>query len=317
MRSHPKPRFQYTVDLAAEKRRLAALLKKPDRRIPAKSASNLLVATWNLTNFGLQQREAVHLQLMAEVLRRFDVVAVQEVADDLAHLEQLVAALGTRWEAIYTDIGGNDERAAVLYDTRRLRPTGLAAELAMRGYDLPRIEVEEVAAEAARTLGGGFNRNPFMVGFAAGNFRFTLVDVHLFWSNLGIRELETDALGRWAKNRSVKAFPPGGDIVLIGDWNMPHVRPGDRLYDIAKRHGVVFPKHTTDLVGTNLAGDSDYDEMAFFPGKTADDWTGAMGVLDFDNAVFPDLYQADHERFYEYVRYYVADHRPLWAEFKR
>jgi len=85
------------------------------------------------------------------------------------------------------------------------------------------------------------------------------------------------------------------------------------------RSGTAWSSRSTppDLVGTNLAGDSDYDEMAFFPGKTADDWTGKMGVLDFDNAVFPDLYQTDHERFYEYVRYYVADHPPLWAEFKR
>jgi len=46
-----------------------------------------------------------------------------------------------------------------------------------------------------------------------------------------------------------------------------------------------------------------------------------MGVLDFDNAVFPDLFnptdRAKRLRFFQYVRYYLADHRPLWAEFKR
>ena len=64
-----------------------------------------------------------------------------------------------------------------------------------------------------------------------------------------------------------------------------------------------------------------YDEVAFFPQKTKEDFTGRMGVFDFDGAVFNDLWDASskkqQQKFFQYVRYYIADHRPLWVEFRR
>jgi len=316
MQPFKKPSFSYTVKVAAEKQHLAAHLQDPKRRIPAKTGQNVLIASWNLANFGLQKRQKAHLQLMADIIGRFDVVALQEIADDLTHLDEVLGFLGGGWRAIYTDIAGNAERAAYVFDSARVTPSGLAAELAMRGYELPVIEVEGLAADVAKSNAGGFNRNPFMVGFVAGTFLFTLVNVHLYWSNMGLRVFETDALGKWAKSRVNKSFPPSGDIILIGDFNMPHVKKGDPLFDVATKHGVEFPKHTTDLVGTNLAGDNDYDQVAFFPGKTKSDFN-KLGVLDFDGALFADLFQKNEEQFFEYMRYYISDHRVLWAEFHR
>ena len=40
------------------------------------------------------------------------------------------------------------------------------------------------------------------------------------------------------------------------------------------------------------------------------------GIFDFDGAVFRDLWgetKAAQARFRSYVRYYLSDHRPLWA----
>jgi hypothetical protein len=59
------------------------------------------------------------------------------------------------------------------------------------------------------------------------------------------------------------------------------------------------------------------DLSVHFPGDTKDDYTGRSGVIDFDGALFRDLWQARTEKdFRAYVRYYMSDHRPLWAEFK-
>jgi len=72
-------------------------------------------------------------------------------------------------------------------------------------------------------------------------------------------------------------------------------------------------------VGLNLF--RHYDELAFFPSRTSEDFTGRVGVFDFDNAIFRDLWQQSIEEnktnFFKYMRYYIADHRPLWCEFKR
>jgi endonuclease/exonuclease/phosphatase family metal-dependent hydrolase len=318
--AYQKPTFPYRVVRARELRNLEQHRADPERTpIPSKTRQNILIASWNIANFGLQERERVHIKLIADIIRPFDVVAVQEVADDLEHFHLLVSELGGNWDYIYTDIAGNNERAAFLYDLDRVVPTGLAAELAMRGYQRTTIVIEDVEVPGGFP---GFNRNPYIVGFAAGNFQFFLVNVHLYQTSFAIRQLETMALGQWAKRRVGKDHPPNNDIILIGDFNMPRVRPGDKIYDQAAEYGLTFPAHTTNLVGTNLAGDSDFDQLAFFPSRTTEDFTNRMGVFDFDNALFKDLYQRcvdeeDRAPFFQYCRYYISDHRPLWAEFRR
>lgn len=42
----------------------------------------------------------------------------------------------------------------------------------------------------------------------------------------------------------------------------------------------------------------------------------SAGVFDFDDAVFRSLYEDETRDFLAYVRYYLSDHRPLWAQFK-
>jgi hypothetical protein len=49
-------------------------------------------------------------------------------------------------------------------------------------------------------------------------------------------------------------------------------------------------------------------------------WKDAIvvsGVFDFDGAVFRALWgetKAQQSKFRSYVRYYLSDHRPLWAQ---
>ncbi len=319
MRPHQRPDFTFQIDPQEEIRSLEEHRQLPDRRIPRATDHNLLIATWNLTNFGLQQRESVHFRLMAEIMRPFDIIAIQEVADDVAHMYQLVSALGNGWDAIYTDVAGNQERLGYLYRTARVRPIGLAAELAMRGYERARIVIDGIDPEEDPFT--GFNRNPYMVGFRAGTFEFSLVNVHLYWSNMAWRRLEAKALAKWARSRVNKAGPPNNDIILIGDFNMPQTHPDDPIFSELAAYGLSIPKHATDIMGTNLAGDMHYDEIAFFPSRTHEDFSGRMGVFDFDNAIFHRLWNFDHSdrrrRFFQYLRYYIADHRVLWAEFMR
>jgi endonuclease/exonuclease/phosphatase family metal-dependent hydrolase len=327
MRAHEKPDFSFSFVFENERKSLEKHRFLEDRRVPERSSDNLIIASWNLTNFGLQKREKDHIKLIAEIMKPFDVIALQEIADDVEQFNMLLEALlevsqddrGVQWEYLYTDVAGNNERLEYVFRADRVTATGLAAELAMRGYERITIIVEGVDPEENPFT--GFNRNPYMASFVSGKLKFYLVNVHLYWSNMALRRLEAKALAKWAKSRVKKPGPPNEDIILIGDFNMPHARPGDSIYDELTNYGLMLPKHTTDLIGTNLAGDKHYDEIAFFPGRTKRDFTGRLGVFDFDNAIFQDLWnetaQKDRSKFFQYIRYYIADHRPLWAEFKR
>ncbi len=157
-------------------------LHATSREIPAKADNKLLIATWNLTNFGLQKRRMDHLKLMAHILSKFDVIAVQEVADDLRHFEKLIKYMNGNYKALFTDIAGNYERLGYIYDADKLTKRGLIAELAMRSSERKRITIE-VGDEREEMEFSGFNRNPYMATFKAGNFEFTLVNVHLYWTN--------------------------------------------------------------------------------------------------------------------------------------
>ena len=86
----PKPRFDYVYDLAHEVVALRDYRKhKPGRQIPAKGKGRLLLATWNVANLGVQDRLDTDYALIAEVVSWFDLVAVQEVNDDLRGVEAI------------------------------------------------------------------------------------------------------------------------------------------------------------------------------------------------------------------------------------
>ncbi len=83
------PVFNYV--LAVERQILQDT--KALRNVPLKTPGKLLTATWNLTNFGLQTRTDDDFALIAEVIGWFDLIAIQEIADDLGHLRLLMSHL--------------------------------------------------------------------------------------------------------------------------------------------------------------------------------------------------------------------------------
>jgi endonuclease/exonuclease/phosphatase family metal-dependent hydrolase len=321
MRAHGKPKFQYSFEVSKEIKAIDS--HKKLRNIPAKSANKLLIATWNLTNFGVQERKEQHIALMAHIIKMFDVIAIQEIAEDLRQFDQLLEAIGGNYKAIFSDTGGNAERGAFIYDSKKVTQQGLVAELVMKTNRDNRITVT-VGDEQETAVFTDYNRNPYMANFACKGFDFTLVNVHLYWSNEFIRTQEVLALSKWAKKRSaLKEYQrPSKDIMLVGDFNMPSFDADDPIYAPIKANGLYAPLHDTEYVGSNLAGDKSYDQLFFFPKHSADSFNeGQVGVFDFDNALFQDLYESvkddktKKKRFFEYIRYYIADHRPLWVEF--
>jgi hypothetical protein len=88
------------------------------------------------------------------------------------------------------------------------------------------------------------------------------------------------------------------------------------VYNALTRRGLHLPEHSTKI-GSSIVQDNHYDQIAFFPGETKNDYTGRSGVIDFDGALFRDLWQSrPNKDFAAYVRYYLSDRRPLWAEFR-
>ena len=305
------PTFSYTK--ATEIQALRAT--KAHRGIPAKAPNKLLTATWNLTNFGVQKRTANDLALMAEIIDWFDLIAIQEIADDLTELRKLMGVLGAKYHIVLSDIGGNKERAGFLYDSSRVQRLELAAEVAVPPSDHRHIRMRGVSGAYK-----GFDRNPFAVAFRSGTTELTAVSTHLYFGSHSYwdedrRALEAYALARWADLRKKAPGAYSQNILVMGDLNLPKRDDSNTVFKALKKRGLVLPKHSTTM-GSNLHGDKDYDQVAFHAGGMKQAYSGRSGVFDFDRTpFFATAWNRSPDYFNTAVKYHIADHRPLWAEF--
>jgi len=240
---------------------------------------------------------------------------VQEVNDDLRGIEAIHSKLPARYDLLFSDASGNQERQAFLYDTRKVKRLKEVGRLS-----IPPSQLSAIKLPGTTTTFPGFDRGPYLASFECGSFRFSLLNVHLYYGSpdppdIDRRVLETFAVAWWAdrKHRDARSYVP--EVVPLGDFNLPKQETGDPIFDALCARGLHVPQHTSQI-GSAIASDSYYDQIAFFPGATKDRFTGASNVFDFDGALFQDLWQRrPGSPFLSYVRYHMSDHRPLWAEF--
>jgi endonuclease/exonuclease/phosphatase family metal-dependent hydrolase len=313
----PKPRFSYDYAVADQ---IAALRSwrdtEPGRAIPAKAVDHLLLATWNIANLGVQDRLDSDYQLIAEMIGWFDLVAVQEVNDNLRGVLAIHDHLPGEYDLLFSDASGNNERQAFFYDENRVSRLREVGRLS-----IPPSQVAQIKLPGTTTSFPGFDRGPYLGSFRSGAFDFMLVNVHLFYgsakkADIERRILETYAVAWWANRRRHDRNSYVVDTIPLGDFNLPKAVKGDPIYDALTYRGLEIPEHTSK-VGSAIASDNQFDQVAFFPGASHDRFTGAMNVFDFDGALFRDLYTTHtREQFLAYSRFHISDHRPLWAQFR-
>ncbi len=161
----PKPRFDYEYDLDREIAAVRAYRRqKPGRQIPAKGRDRLLLATWNIANLGVQDRLDSDYALIAEVMTWFDLVAVQEVNDDLRGIEAIHSKLPARYDLLFSDASGNQERQAFLYDTRKVKRLKEVGRLS-----IPPSQLSAIKLPGTTTTFPGFDRGPYLASFECGS----------------------------------------------------------------------------------------------------------------------------------------------------
>ncbi len=316
MPSFPKPTFAHTVNLSKEINALRSYRdSNPSLKIPAATANNLRMATWNIANLGEQDREDEHLKIIAEIISWFDLIAVQETKENYGHFKKIVGFAGSKYKFIFSDVAGNNERLAFIYDSDKVKVLEEIGEYAIPPSDYSDINITGVAATF-----NGFDRSPFLVSFATGSFQFTLMTVHLYYGDdtdpkkIGRRCLEAYAVARWADLRKKSKYTYNGitDVFAMGDFNLPKIDKNDIIYKALVKRGLQLPDHTS-LVYSNISNDQQYDQIAFLPGTKSR--ILADGVFPFDNAAFADIYQVKTPAVFRgYIKYYISDHRPMWME---
>lgn len=104
MPAFPKPAFTYNYNVDAQINALRTYEQtKAGRGIPDKAADRLLVATWNIANLGVQDRRDKDHRILAELISWFDLIALQEVNDDLTGLRGIQTHLPPSYRAVFSD----------------------------------------------------------------------------------------------------------------------------------------------------------------------------------------------------------------------
>ncbi|MEM8487389.1 MAG: endonuclease/exonuclease/phosphatase family protein [Bacteroidota bacterium] len=326
MRSLKAPDPEYTYDPAIEIDRLVAYRDRVhedparNRHIPAVGqAGRVLIASWNVANLGQHRRRIEDLQVIASMINWFEIVAIQEVADNLGDIEQVLAFLPDYFDLVFSDRAGNNERAAYLYDTRHVSLGPKIGEVAIVDNDRKYIRLPGIDRAF-----DGFNRNPYIATFFVEDTRLLFANCHLLYgstrgadarqASIERRQLEAYAIARWCDLRRDSQNAWTKNIFAIGDFNLPRATEGDVIFEALTRRGLRLPPHTT-RIPTNVSNTADYDQIAVTPGLLSR--IEQVGVFDFDGVIFSEIYSRDAPGYWRTcAKYYISDHRPLWIQFE-
>jgi hypothetical protein len=274
----------------------------------------IILATWNIREFGRRRRSARAIHYIAEILGQFDLIAITEVRDNLSDLRRVMKILGPYWNVVFSDFnadaGGNRERIAYLFDKRAVVFTGLASEA-----DPPRKK-NRATGEYLPSL--GWWRSPFMASFSAGNFDFIMLSAHIRWgSGDKARIAPLKLLADWVHKRSREKHVIDKDWIVVGDFNIPST--SSPLFEAVARKGLSLPRALANIAhkdaASNLARDKRYDQI-LHQSTESFSLTGKAGVLDFYAGNWRALFPADE--FPDLTKakftYELSDHLPLWVE---
>ncbi|MDX6601288.1 MAG: hypothetical protein QOF13_490 [Solirubrobacterales bacterium] len=340
--------------------RLEALRAQLTAEIPPKDAEgNLLLATWNIRDlgkkgggFGFGPRLPESYFYIAEILSRFDFIAIQEV-NQLSAWKEVMAALGPHWDFIASDVtdkdlGGNGERLVYLYDTRKVSFRHVAGQIvlppallispnvyAKRG-DKPKKKSYRLA-----TVGRQFARTPYFASFQAGWRKFDICTVHIYYGTesgekLEERIVEIQRIASYLGEKAEEAIEEDKTLILLGDFNVVGLK--HKTMDALLASGFEVPEILQEPPGKKR--NSFYDQIAFRTKKGALDYLGdgddaekdAGSVKIFDNVFADDQwsrYRKDFESvkklkksddpetyFRKWRTWQLSDHQPLWVRLK-
>lgn len=275
-------------------RGLTRLRAQLEDEMPQKTRNaTLVLGTWNIRNFDDNRfkngaRTDEDLYYIAEIISRFDVLAIQEICDDIFPLERLMRFLGDDYDYIITDVtegrGGNGERLGFIFDKSKVSFRGIAGELV-----LPE-KIQIVDGENKRQ----FSRTPFMCSFQAGWFKFLFSTVHIYFGassgkKYDRRVKEIKAVSKFLADR---AKDDSRNHVLVGDFNI--VKPGSRGYNALESKGFeVFQNKE----GSNKDQTKYYDQISFLVRENELRLSGgdkSRGVFQFFDSVYREEDFADY-----------------------
>ena len=260
-------------------------------RVPSTPGpTKVTIASFNLEVFGpTKAGNAVVLGIMGQIIRRYDIVAVQEIRDSsgtaVVALKNAVNSTGVSYDY---EIGPREGRTT-------------SKEQYAFFYNTATIEVLPGAYVFNEGGTDTFEREPYVARFKArgGAFDFTLIDIHT-------KPEDATAEITYLPTVISQAVTTTGepDVICLGDFN------ADGSYYDESAYSSVFPSSTynwliSNAEDTTVASSSNTYDRIVTTKSIDEDFTANAGVFRFDQQFGLDATTVSS----------VSDHYPVWAEF--
>jgi deoxyribonuclease-1-like protein len=245
----------------------------------------LQVASWNIANLG-QSKDDEEINTMAQVLRRFDVVAIQEVVagpagpQAVARLADALNRTGAAWDYVISPptVGNGVERYAFLWKKHRVKLAG--------------------KAQLVDALDPLMDREPYYAKFSFGPYFMSLISFHAVPKS-------KDPASEIVHLPKILTLFPNDALIIMGDFNLPHHEKAfqglrEKDMDAALRKTKTTLKMEPDPETGERRANA-YDNLFFEQKELRLD---SAGAIDFSYS-FPTLKAAR----------LVSDHLPVWGCF--
>jgi len=267
------------------------LLENPQKYgFPKRVYGSVVIGSFNIRKLGgVAKRNKETWDFIAKVCAQFDLLAVQEVMDDLSGLKHLLELMGDEYGMIVSDKTGVfpgdqglGERLAFIFRWSVIKRGEVVSditydrskvtEILFENYDGILEAKKKYDAKLKKFESGSlkkkpkfelpiffsFIRQPFCVSFKiAGHpgtkpIRFMAINAHLIFGTPSERKKEFQALMEWIINRVQeyeKSYYP--NFILLGDLNLDYDDPAKDYKEIAK-YLKSFNTNTVDEININF-----------------------------------------------------------------
>ncbi|MCA9121717.1 MAG: endonuclease/exonuclease/phosphatase family protein [Planctomycetaceae bacterium] len=255
---------------------------------PPVSSSTIRIASFNIQVFGTSKAGKPDvMQVLADVVRKFDIVAIQELrTTDDSVLEYFLSLINSQGGAYRYVVGPRLGRTT-------------SKEQYVFVYDAARIDVDPQSIITVADPQDHLHREPTIAlcqvrtdGLQPG-FSFLLANIH---TDPDETDTELDALADVFVALQTNGWRED-DVILLGDLNVNYKKLGrlGQLPNIA---------YTVHGEPTNTRGTSSYDNIVFNNLATTE-FMGNSGIVNLQRE-----YGLSMDKALE-----VSDHLPIWAEF--
>ena len=243
--------------------------------LPRREYGSVLLGSFNIRKLGSSRsRNLDTWEFLATVCRSFDLLAVQEIMDDLSGLRRLMSLLGSEFSLVVSDQTGVfpgepglGERLGFIYRWKEVERMEVASDVT---YDRTKV-IDSIANNYGTFIGNmapyakgladyhsgrrktkpklnlrvflSFIRQPFCVAFRiAGHpgtrpYEFMALNAHLYFGNyIDDRRQEFNALVDWIMSRfRTESRAYYPNFILMGDLNLDYDNPNTDRARIEQR----------------------------------------------------------------------------------